>query len=114
MIRIPVTVRPRSYDVVLDRGLLARAGECISTLVGNRRVFVITVSPVRRHWAKTLLAGLSKSGIEAEVLLMPDGEPSKRLATLEGLAEKLVKQGADRSATLIAFGGGVVGDVTGF
>jgi 3-dehydroquinate synthase len=45
---------------------------------------------------------------------MPDGERSKRLATLEKLAEKLVKQGADRGVTLIALGGGVVGDVTGF
>src|SRR5271170_382184 len=45
---------------------------------------------------------------------MPDGERSKRLTTLEKLAEKLVKHGADRGVTLIALGGGVAGDVTGF
>src|SRR5208337_3753432 len=48
------------------------------------------------------------------VLEMRDGEPAKRLATLEKLADQLVKLGADRTAALVAFGGGVVGDVTGF
>jgi 3-dehydroquinate synthase len=83
-------------------------------MLENRRVFVVTVPPVRRRWAKVLLKSLSASGIEIGLLEMPDGERSKRLATLEKLAEKLIKQGADRGITLIALGGGVVGDVTGF
>jgi 3-dehydroquinate synthase len=61
-----------------------------------------------------LLKSLSAAGIETGLLEMPDGERSKRLSTLEKLAEQLVKQGADRDVTLIALGGGVVGDVTGF
>jgi len=75
---------------------------------------VVTVPPVRRRWANVLVKSLSASGIDTDVLEMPDGERSKRLATLEKLAERLVKQGADRGVTLIALGGGVVGDVTGF
>ena len=114
MIRIPVAAPSRSYEVLLEIGLLARAGECLGSFLPHRRVFVVTVPPVRRRWGKALLQSLAATGVKAEILEMPDGELFKRLATLEKLAEKLVKTGADRSAILIALGGGVVGDVTGF
>jgi 3-dehydroquinate synthase len=114
MICIPVTTPSRSYEVLIGSGVLARAGGCLGKILDERRVFVVTVQPVRRRWAKVLLQSLTAAGIEATLVEMPDGERSKRLATLENLAEKLVKQGADRGATLIALGGGVVGDVTGF
>jgi 3-dehydroquinate synthase len=114
MISIPVTTPSRSYEVLIGSGLLSRAGECLGKILETRRAFVITVPPVRRRWAKVLVKSLSASGIETGILEMPDGERSKRLTTLEKLAEKLVKQGADRGVTLIALGGGVVGDVTGF
>jgi 3-dehydroquinate synthase len=57
---------------------------------------------------------LEQAGFEAQMLEMPDGERAKRLGTLERLAERLVKLGADRGSACIALGGGVVGDVTGF
>ncbi|MFZ3263560.1 MAG: 3-dehydroquinate synthase [Terriglobales bacterium] len=114
MICVPVTTPSRSYEVMIGSGLLARAGECLGSLIGGRRAFVVTVPPVRRRWAKVLVQSLSAVGIETALLEMPDGERAKRLATLEKLAEQLAKQGADRGATLIALGGGVVGDVTGF
>jgi len=114
MIRIPVATPSRSYEALIGSGVLARAGEYLGQLLENRRAFVVTVSPVRRRWAKVLLKSLSAAGIETGLLEMPDGERSKRLSTLEKLAEQLVKQGADRDVTLIALGGGVVGDVTGF
>jgi 3-dehydroquinate synthase len=114
MISVPVATPSRFYEVLIGSGLLARAGECLGKFLEGRRAFVITVPPVRRRWANVLLKSLSAAGIETDVLEMPDGERSKRLTTLEKLAEKLVKQGADRGMTLIALGGGVVGDVTGF
>lgn len=114
MIRVPVTTPSRSYEVLIGSGLLARAGECLADLMGKRRVFVVTVSPVRRRWAKVLTQSLTAAGIESTLIEMPDGERAKRLITLEKLAEQLVKHGADRGVTLIALGGGVVGDVTGF
>src|SRR5208282_285145 len=114
MISIPVATPSRSYEVLIGSGLLARAGDCLGKLLETRPVFVITVPPVRRRWAKALVKSLSAAGIETDVLEMPDGERAKRLTTLEKLAEKLVKHGADRGVTLIGLGGGVVGDVTGF
>lgn len=114
MIRIPVAAPSRSYEVLLGSGLLARAGECLREIVGSRRVFVVTVSPVRRRWGKVLRQSLSGAGLHSEILEMSDGERFKRLATLEKLAEKLVALRADRGTVLIALGGGVVCDVTGF
>jgi len=114
MIRIPVAAASRSYEVLLENGLLARTGECISYLVSGGQAFVVTAAPVRRRWAKVLLQSLGAAGIKAEILELPDGERFKRLSSLERLAEKLVKMGADRNATLLALGGGVVCDVTGF
>src|ERR1039457_1743674 len=114
MIRIPVAAPSRSYEVLSGSGLLTRAGESLGKILEYKRAFVVTVPPVRRRWAKVLIKSLSAAGIQTELLEMPDGERSKRLSTLEKLAEKLVKQGADRGATLLALGGGVVGDVTAF
>src|SRR4029077_13575350 len=114
MISVPVATPSRSYEVLIGSGLLARAGECLGKMLENRRAFVVTSPRVRRLWAKVLLKAMSTSGIETGLLEMPDGERAKRLATLEKLAENLVKEGADRGITLIALCGGVVGDVTGF
>jgi 3-dehydroquinate synthase len=114
MIRVPVTTPSRSYDVLIGSGLVARADECLGNFLANKRAFVVTVPPVRKRWAKALVQPLASAGIATTVLEMPDGERVKRFSTVEALAEKLVRQGADRSVTLIALGGGVVGDVTGF
>lgn len=76
-------------------------------------IFVVTVAPVRKRWGAKFMASLKAAGFEPQVILMPDGEPAKRLATVEAMAEKLVRMGADRQAVIIALGGGVVGDVAG-
>jgi 3-dehydroquinate synthase len=115
MTRVSVSTPQHSYDVVIEHGLLARAGEYLRDLLGTRkRLFVLTVPPVRKRWGSTLLASLKSAGFQTTVLEMLQGERYKRLSALEALAEKLVHFGADRDATLLAFGGGVVGDVVGF
>jgi 3-dehydroquinate synthase len=114
MIRIPVSAPSRSYEVLLENGLLARAGKQLAKILKTRRVFVVSVPPVRRRWGKVLLKSLAEAGFEAQMLEMADGERAKRLSTLERLAERMVRLGADRGSACIALGGGVVGDVTGF
>ena len=115
MTRITVAVQPRPYDVLIEGGLLTRAGVLLREFFPKgRRCFIVTVAPVRSKWGNRFLAALSAEGWEAKVLNMPDGERHKRMATVEALAEKLVSLRADRSAVIVALGGGVVGDVTGF
>jgi 3-dehydroquinate synthase len=114
MTRVVIAVPPRSYEAVIENGSLARAGACLrEVLPEHDRLFVITVLPVRQRWGKKLLVSLSGAGFKANVVEMPDGERHKKLSTVELLAEKLTRLGADRSAAVVAFGGGVVGDVAG-
>jgi 3-dehydroquinate synthase len=114
MTRIPIKLPGGGYEAWIEPGLLSRAGEILkSTMDGPRRCFVVTVPAVARAWGKVFKASLGAARHEVEWLLMPDGERHKRLATVERLAERLVERRADRDSVVIAFGGGVAGDVAG-
>lgn len=114
MTRVTIKVQPRPYGAIIESGLLERAGEHLRRVMGNRQqLFVVTVPPVRRKWGKKLLGSLSAAGFKARVIEMRDGEPAKKLATIEALAENLSRMGADRDAAVVAFGGGVAGDTAG-
>ena len=114
MIRVPVSTASASYEVVIDRGSLSRSGAILRELFGGvQAIFVITVPPVRRRWGKVLASSLQKAGFSPRFVEMRDGERFKRLSTVESLAGEMLRLGADRKAVVIAFGGGVVGDVAG-
>src|ERR1039458_2127438 len=114
MAQVTIHVPPHPYQARIENGLLARAGALLAELLPQAsKLFVVTVPPVRRRWSAKLLSSLASAGFKPQVLQMPDGEPAKKLANIETLAERLVRLGADRKAVLIALGGGVVGDVTG-
>jgi 3-dehydroquinate synthase len=115
LIRIPVKAASRSYEVVIARGLLGRASQALEELFPpGARLFIVTSKPVRKHWGAALRKGLRKLYGDCEIIEMPDGERAKRLARLERVADKLVARKADRQSVIVAFGGGVVGDVGGF
>src|SRR5579863_8551697 len=114
MAQVTIHVPPRPYQARIENGLLGRAGALLGELLPQAsKVFVVTVPPVRRRWGAKLTRSLTSAGFKPQVLQLPDGERAKKLATIETLAERLVRLGADRKAVLIALGGGVVGDVTG-
>ena len=115
MTQIEIAVSPRPYAAFIENGILERAGEQLRGVLGEKpgSLFVITVPPVRRRWGKMLLKSLAGAGFGATVVEMPDGEPHKKVVTVERLAEKLAASRADREAVVVAFGGGVVGDVSG-
>src|SRR5216684_5183919 len=114
MVRIPIKTAFAGYEAVIEDGLISRAGEILNQLLGGvQPLFVVTVPPVRRRWGKPLLHSLQSAGFAPQFIEMRDGERFKRLSTVEALAEALLRKGADRKAVIIAFGGGVVGDVAG-
>lgn len=114
MAQVTIHVPPRPYQARIENGLLARAGTLLAELLPQAsQVFVVTVPPVRRRWGARLVRSLVSAGFKPQIVQMPDGEPAKKLRTIEMLAERLSRLGADRKAVLIALGGGVVGDVTG-
>jgi 3-dehydroquinate synthase len=114
MAQVTIHVPPRPYQARIENGLFTRAGALLAELLPqSSRIFVLTVAPVYRRWGAKLLRSLKASGFKPQVLQMPNGEPAKRLETVEALAEKLARLGADRKAVIVALGGGVVGDVGG-
>ena len=115
MTQIKVAVEPQPYDVLIQSGSIEHAGNRLRTLFPERTAcFVVTAAPIRRKWGTKLTSSLTRNGWQVKMIEMPDGERHKRMATVEALAEKLVALRADRNVVLIALGGGVVGDVTGF
>src|SRR5947209_19205687 len=114
MVRIPIQTANDSYEAVIEPKSLSRAGAILRELLGGvAPLFVVTVPPVRRRWGRKLHNSLSAARFSPKIIEMPDGERYKRLVTIEKLAERLIKFGADRKAVIVAFGGGVVGDVAG-
>jgi 3-dehydroquinate synthase len=115
--KIAVTTLTASYQVEIGTALLAKVGARMDALLGGgvtagkQKVFVVTSPEIWRLWGETLLRGFPA---EPKMLSVPAGEEHKRLSTVERLLEELAEAGADRDSVLIAFGGGVLGDMTGF
>ncbi len=115
MSEVTIAVLPRPYPALIESGLLRRTGEkLVAVLGGKRPVYVVSNLTVRKHWGPALAESIDKAGLRFDLFDMGDGERHKTMQTVEELAGRLVKAGADRSAVLVAFGGGVVGDVAGF
>jgi 3-dehydroquinate synthase len=114
--RIRVRLKQNGYDVLIGGGLLHRAGREVKRLLPSTgsRVFIVTSPTVRRHWGDALEKSLKQAKVDYAVLEMNDGEPAKRLDSLERLAEQMVNGGADRKSLVLALGGGVIGDCAGF
>ncbi|HLH42870.1 MAG TPA: 3-dehydroquinate synthase [Bryobacteraceae bacterium] len=107
---IRVETPQRAYEAIVERGGLARLPEFLPPRLG--KIFVVTTADVwSLHGASVRNALASRAH---EVLIFPGGEPRKRLAEVEKLAEQMVQAGGDRSSVVVAFGGGIVGDVAGF
>jgi 3-dehydroquinate synthase len=110
---VRVELGERGYDILIAQGLLARAGELIRPLTSRPRVFVVADARVAQLHLATLTSGLEAAGISASVVEVPPGESSKRMAQLERVLDALIIAGAERDDLIIAFGGGVIGDLTG-
>ncbi|HYK57799.1 MAG TPA: 3-dehydroquinate synthase [Bryobacteraceae bacterium] len=107
---IRVETPQRAYDAIVERGCIARLPEYLPRRSG--KIFVATTADVWELHGASVRRALASRG--HEVLLFPGGEPRKRLAEVETLAEQMVQAGGDRSSVVVAFGGGIVGDVAGF
>ncbi len=105
-----VSAPQRTYQAIVERGILGRAAQYIPN--GAGKVFVVTSEDVWRVQGVALKQGLGSRAFET--LFLPGGEETKRLAPLEALAEEMVHKGADRTSVIVAFGGGVVTDMAGF
>jgi 3-dehydroquinate synthase len=114
MQQIAVQLGDNSYDVQIEHGLLQHSGAVLAPFARGGRLLLITDSNVAQHVAPDLLDGLKQAGIETKVHILPAGEASKCWEQLAQLTEWLLTNHVERSDHIIALGGGVVGDITGF
>ena len=111
---VQVGLAQRAYEIVIREGLLGDVGRDLAEHNIARRYVVVADDRVASLFAKVLLDGLKAAGLEADLLTFPHGEASKNMATVAELAGGLARLGLDRGDGLIALGGGVTGDITGF
>ena len=104
----------REYDVLVKRGLLDRGGELIKAATGSKKVVVISGDIVFPLYGERLKRSLEAAGMETETFILPHGEQSKTLANYAAILEFLSEKRLSRSDVLVALGGGVTGDITGF
>ena len=109
----PVSLGERSYPIHIGGALLDRAGELLADAVGRRAVIVTNATVAAYHLA-SLRTGLATRGVASDVVMVPDGEAHKSWSTLEDIVTRLLELRVDRATTVIALGGGVIGDLAGF
>lgn len=104
----------KEYKICIEKGILNNLGEHLSKTIENKRIIIITNSLVNNLYGVKLLSALRKGGFNSDLIEVPDGEKYKSLSTAKYLYDELLKRKADRTTALIALGGGVIGDLTGF
>ena len=111
---VKVPLGRRSYSILIGEGLLQRLGAECRKLDLNRRCAIITDRNVARHYAKAAQKSLVTAGCDCFLITVPAGETAKRLLTVQWCYDQLARHRLERKSTIVALGGGVVGDLAGF
>lgn len=111
---VAVGLGDRAYDILIGPGLIDQAGERIARLMpGVRAAIVVDDTVAALHLAR-LQAALTSAGIDSVPVEVPAGEPSKSFAVLQDVVDRILAARLERGDVVIAFGGGVIGDLAGF
>jgi len=111
---IKVNLDERSYPIYFGSGILKDFGKTFKKFFDNRKAVIVTNPTVGKLYYKAVEDSLKREGFEPHRIEIPDGEEYKTLTWASRLFDKLIALKADRQTPLIALGGGVIGDLTGF
>ncbi len=111
---IPVKLPTARYDIVISAGSLAHLGREMATREHRGKVMVVSHPQIFRLHGQILQDSLEKAGFEVHLCLLPAGERYKTQRSLTKIYDAALEAGLERSSTIVAFGGGVVGDMAGF
>ena len=111
---LKVGLKNRSYEIFIGSDLTKRAGELILPLLKRKRVTIVTDNFVGSSYMRELESSLRECGVLVDCLILEPGEASKSWKTLEQVVEWLIEKKIERDDFIIAFGGGVIGDIVGF
>ncbi|MCG8593092.1 MAG: 3-dehydroquinate synthase [Kiloniellales bacterium] len=110
---LTVALGARSYEILVGEGLLAEAAARVAAVLPGRRLVVVTDETVARLHLPALSDALAAAGRDSPAIVLPSGEATKDFAHLQMLTERLLDAKVDRGSVLVAFGGGVIGDLAG-
>ncbi|WP_312470248.1 MULTISPECIES: 3-dehydroquinate synthase [Brucella] len=113
-VTVPVSLGDRSYEILIGKGLIARAGEEVAKRLPGIRVAIVTDENVAKAHLEALSASFARAGIESTPVIVAPGEKSKSFSTLETVTNAVLAARLERGDAVVAFGGGVVGDLSGF
>ncbi|MEW7009201.1 3-dehydroquinate synthase [Lentilitoribacter sp. EG35] len=111
---VKVSLGNRSYDILIGRDLMKKAGQEITSRLPNARATIITDENVAEHYLKPLSASLKEHGIDVEPLILSAGEKTKNYENMARVCDHILECKLERGDAVIALGGGVIGDLTGF
>ncbi len=111
---VRVDLGDRGYDIVIGPGLIEEAGPLLSDVLRGPRTMVVTDRTVAALYRDKLEQSLARAGVETATFVLPPGEQTKDLAQLGSLLDDMLEAKASRDTTIVALGGGVIGDLVGF
>ena len=111
---VDVALGAKSYAVIVERGVLTTVGARLRALGVGSRTALVTAPSILRLYGKPVTESLENAGFTVTVVEVPDGEHAKTLAVAEACWNALLAAGLDRTSTVLALGGGAVGDLAGF
>ena len=111
---VRVNLANRSYDIAIGEGLIGNAGATIGAFTKRKFVAVVTDTNVSQFHLHSLQNSLAANGIAFAVIVLPAGEATKGYKHLAELCDGLLAAGVERKDVVVALGGGVIGDLTGF
>lgn len=111
---IPVQLPQQSYEIAIAKGAIDQIGQGMADLKIGKKILVVSNPVIFKHYGQRVLDGLAQAGFQATSCILPAGERYKTPATLQKIYDAALAQRLERSSCLVALGGGVIGDMTGF
>lgn len=111
---LTVRLGDRSYDIKFGRGIASEVGSFSRELKMGKQVAVVSNPIVWKFWGEMIVSSFSSAGFSVHKVAIPDGESYKNSDTLNRIYDFLIEAGLDRQSFIVALGGGVIGDITGF
>lgn len=111
---IKVNLPQESYEIVIQSGSLDTLGGRMASLKLGKKVLIVSNPTVFPHYGEIAIASLEQAGYQVSTCILPDGENYKNLESIQKIYDTAIAQRLERSSTMVALGGGVIGDMTGF
>jgi len=114
MKRLTVDLGPRSYDILIGVAILDEIGAILGKIGSGMRAIIVTNPEIDKLYGDRTRSSIEQAGFQVDTIQIPEGEEHKSLASAEKAYNYLMEFNCDRNTILVALGGGVIGDLTGF